>query len=152
MLKHLEVNNFKAWRRLDIHLGKITGLFGANSSGKSSVLQFLLMLKQTKDATDRGLVLDFGGPNQLVNLGTYESIVHRGDQKAEIDWTLDWELLEQLNVGDPTGRRKGRAFYGKQTARELSGGIRGFTSVRAPREIQVFRRGFRHRTEAGKLH
>ena len=32
MLKHLEVNNFKAWRGLDIHLGKVTGLFGANSS------------------------------------------------------------------------------------------------------------------------
>ena len=94
MLKHLEVHNFKAWRKLDIEFGKVTGLFGANSSGKSSVLQFLLLLKQTKDATDRGLVLDFGGPSQLVNMGTYEAIVHRGKKQDDIDWTLDWKLPE----------------------------------------------------------
>ena len=64
MLETLKVTNFKAWRELDISLGKVTGLFGTNSSGKSSVLQFLLMLKQTKNATDHGLVLDFGGPGR----------------------------------------------------------------------------------------
>ncbi len=98
MLKHLELNNFKAWRKLDIEFGKVTGLFGVNSSGKSSVLQFLLLLKQTKDATDRGLVLDFGGPNQLVNLGTYEAIVHRGKKQDDIDWTLDWKPPETLEL------------------------------------------------------
>ena len=113
MLKHLEVNNFKAWRKLDIQLGKVTGLFGTNSSGKSSVLQFLLMLKQTKDATDRGLVLDFGGPNQLVNLGTYESIVHRGTKREDIDWTLDWEFPEPLILDVSTGR-KGVYYQGNK--------------------------------------
>ncbi len=105
MLKHLEVNNFKAWRKLDMELGKVTGLFGTNSSGKSSVLQFLLLLKQTKDATDRGLVLDFGGPGQLVNLGTYEAIVHRGRKQEDIDWALDWDFPESLTLDVPTGRK-----------------------------------------------
>ncbi len=125
MLRHLEVDNFKAWRRLDMELGKVTGLFGTNSSGKSSVLQFLLLLKQTKDATDRGLVLDFGGPNQLVNLGTYEAIVHRGDPNTEIDWTLDWELREKLNVGDPTGRRKAVLFAGNSLQESSRVGFEG---------------------------
>ena len=120
MLKHLEVNNFKAWRRLDMELGKVTGLFGTNSSGKSSVLQFLLMLKQTKDATDRGLVLDFGGPNQLVNLGTYESIVHRGDEARQTStgrWIGSFPEPLILDRVDPAGRRKGRATTkGTQTA------------------------------------
>ncbi len=125
MLKHLKVNNFKAWRSLDLKLGKVTGLFGTNSSGKSSVLQFLLMLKQTKDATDRGLVLDFGGPNQLVNLGTYEAIVHRGDQTAEIDWTLDWDLPETLRVTDPMSRRRTDLFVGDSLQVSSSVGVRG---------------------------
>ncbi len=103
MLKHLLVSNFKAWRRLDLELGRVTGLFGTNSSGKSSVLQFLLLLKQTKDATDRGLVLDFGGP--LVNLGTYEAIVHRGRKKDDINWTLDWAFSEALTLDVPAGRK-----------------------------------------------
>ena len=88
MLKSLDITNFKAWRELQIALGKVTGLFGTNSSGKSSVLQFLLLLKQTKNATDRGLVLDVRRPNRrpdqsgesgkLPNLGTSRqpSIVH----------------------------------------------------------------------------
>ena len=105
MLKHLEVNNFKAWRSLDMELGKVTGLFGTNSSGKSSVLQFLLLLKQTKNATDRGLVLDFGGPDQLVNLGTYEAVVHRGMKQEDIAWTLDWEFPELLTLDVPAGRK-----------------------------------------------
>ena len=125
MLKHLEVNNFKAWRKLDMELGKVTGLFGTNSSGKSSVLQFLLLLKQTKDATDRGLVLDFGGPNELVNLGTYQAIVHRGDQTADMDWTLDWDLSGRLKVGDPTSRRKEVLFEGSRLRQSSRVGLKG---------------------------
>ena len=49
----------RAWREADL---RVTGFFGTNSAGKSSLLQFLLLLKQTRNATDRGLVLDFGGP------------------------------------------------------------------------------------------
>ncbi len=114
MLNHLEVTNFKAWRKLDVSFGKVTGLFGENSSGKSSVLQFLLLLKQTKNATDRRLVLDFGGPNQLVNLGAYKAIVHRGEQSADIVWTLDWGLPAPLRVHDPSGRRKDVLFTGER--------------------------------------
>jgi len=77
MIETLALHNFKSWRDLDMELGKVTGLFGANSSGKSSLLQFLLMLKQTKNATDLGLVVDLGGSNSLVNLGTFRDVVHR---------------------------------------------------------------------------
>lgn len=114
MLNNFEVTNFKAWRKLEMSFGKVTGLFGTNSSGKSSVLQFLLLLKQTKNATDRRLVLDFGGPNQLVNLGTYKAIVHRGEQSADIGWTLDWDLPDPLRVYDPSGRRKDVLFTGER--------------------------------------
>ena len=44
MLKSLEFENFKSWggrHRLDF--GRITGLFGANSSGKSSIIHLLLL-------------------------------------------------------------------------------------------------------------
>lgn len=105
MLEKLKVSNFKVWRELDIHLGRVTGLFGTNSSGKSSVLQFLLMLKQTKNATDRGLALDFGGPNALVNLGSFRDVVHRHNEESQIDWQLDWTLPETLKIGDPMDRR-----------------------------------------------
>ena len=90
MLSSLKVENFKAWRELEIEFGTVTGLFGPNSSGKSSILQFLLMLKQTKNATDRRLVLDFGEPNALVNLGNYRDVVHRHDEEGMMRWSIDW--------------------------------------------------------------
>ena len=93
MLKRLRIENFKAWREADLKLGKVTGLFGTNSVGKSSLLQFLLLLKQTRNATDRGLVLDFGGKKEdLVNLGTFTDVVHRHDEDRRIRWRLDWTL------------------------------------------------------------
>lgn len=71
MLKRMKLENFKAWREADLAFGKVTGFFGTNSAGKSSFLQFLLLLKQTRNATDRGIVLDFGGSADMVNLGTF---------------------------------------------------------------------------------
>ena len=49
MLKALNLSDFETWRVLNMSLGMVTGLFGTNSSGPSSVLQFLLLLKQTKE-------------------------------------------------------------------------------------------------------
>jgi len=105
MLDRLNVKNFKSWKTLDIKLGRVTGLFGTNSSGKSSLLQFLLLLKQTKNATDRGLVLDFGGPEQLVNLGSFRDVVHSHNVEANLEWTLTWSLQQKASISDPTKKR-----------------------------------------------
>ena len=92
MLKRLQLRNFKAWRKADLTFGRITGFFGTNSAGKSSLLQFLLLLKQTRNATDRTLVLDFGDSAGLVNLGTFADVIHRHDTNQSMRWCLDWTL------------------------------------------------------------
>ena len=79
----------------------MTGFFGTNSAGKSSLLHLLLLLKQTRNATDRGIVLDFGGPTDMVNLGTFEDVVHQHDKTKAISWLLDWTLPETLTIADP---------------------------------------------------
>ena len=105
MLKKLLVHNFKSWASLDIPLGQVTGLFGSNSSGKSSILQFLLMLKQTKNATDRGLVLDFGNAGELVNLGSYQDVVFSHDINLSLTWSIRWTLPKAISITDPSGKR-----------------------------------------------
>ena len=112
MLNRLEIENFKAWREAELTFGKVTGFFGTNSAGKSSLLQFLLLLKQTRNATDRGLVLDFGGPADLVNLGTFTDVVHRHEEDARIRWRLDWTPPETLEIEDPTNPRGHPLFRG----------------------------------------
>lgn len=107
MLKRLELSNFKVWSELHLPLGRVTGLFGGNSSGKSSILQFLLMLKQTKNASDRSVVLHFGdrGRGDFVELGGYRDVVHRGDASRAVEWTLDWKH-DGVRIVDPQASRR----------------------------------------------
>lgn len=114
MLTSLAVQNFKAWRQLDVNFGQVTGLFGANSSGKSSLPQFLLLLKQTKNATDRRLVLDFGDSSSPVNLGTFNDVVHRGQDDTPISWTLGWGLQSPIRVGAELNPQGGAISMGRE--------------------------------------
>ena len=98
MLSRLKLENFKAWQEADLTFGKVTGLFGANSAGKSSILNLLLLLKQTRNATDRGIVLEFGGPADMVNLGTFTDVVHHHEESRSIRWLLEWTLPKTLTI------------------------------------------------------
>jgi predicted ATPase len=113
MLTRLHFDNFKSWRKADVALAPLTALFGANSSGKSSILQFLLLLKQTKDSDDRSLALDFGGAESLADLGSFRDAVHGHDEDAAIAWHLQWHLPEELRIADPSGKRSEALFSGK---------------------------------------
>ena len=72
MITELSFSNFKSWKQIEkMRLAPITGLFGTNSSGKTSILQLLLMIKQTVESTDRLQVLDFGNEKSPANLGSF---------------------------------------------------------------------------------
>ena len=92
MLKSLEFENFKSWggrHRLDF--GRITGLFGANSSGKSSIIHLLLLLKQTVESTDPASVLDFGSDTQgYFDFGGFEDIITNHDSQKSLSFDLHW--------------------------------------------------------------
>ena len=112
VLTRLLIKNFKSWRQAELKLAPLTALFGASSSGKSSLIQFLLMLKQTKDSADRALALDFGNSETLVDLGSFREAVHAHDEDKDIYWELDWEAAEELRIGDPSYKRTNVLFRG----------------------------------------
>ena len=91
MIEKLSVKNFKSWADLpSLDFGKVTALFGANSSGKTALIQLLLMLKQTAVSRDRR-ILNFGGtPQDYVDLGSYEDTVHGHRLDLDIDFSLTW--------------------------------------------------------------
>lgn len=103
MLSRLAIQNFKSWPKADVRFGRITGFFGTNSSGKTSLIQFLLLLKQTKDATDRRISLDFNGP--YVSLGVYGDMIHQHKVDQALSWSLEIERLEPIVLFDPSGKR-----------------------------------------------
>ncbi|WP_421994528.1 DUF3696 domain-containing protein [Roseococcus sp.] len=100
MLTHLNFTNFKSWPRVDLACGRITGLFGTNSSGKTSILQFLLLLKQTKEATDRAVSLELNG--SYVELGTIRDAIHRHDESLGIELEATFRLDAPLLLANPS--------------------------------------------------
>lgn len=77
MLKEYQISNFKAFDGPEtVPIKPITLIFGPNSSGKSSILQSLLMLKQTLDDRENPQTpLLFKG--DLADLGSYRELIHR---------------------------------------------------------------------------
>ena len=124
MLNRLKLENFKAWREADLTFGKVTGFFGTNSAGKSSLLHLLLLLKQTRNATDRGIVLDFGGPGHMVNLGSFEDAVYKHDKSQAIGWLLDWTLPGTLAIHDPLEPSTAALFEGNSIQTRCEVGLR----------------------------
>ncbi len=92
MFKQISMKNFKSWRDTGpVRMAPLTGFFGANSSGKSSLLQMLLLLKQTAESNDRNLVLKTGSIQEgYVNLGTAPEITFRDttDMTLNVVWDL----------------------------------------------------------------
>jgi len=105
MLTELSVSNFKSWKRIDrMRVAPITGLFGANSSGKTSIMQLLLMLKQTIESSDRAQVLEFGDEKSLTNLGSFRDAVYAHTKPGRLDFSLAWKLARDLIVRDPQSK------------------------------------------------
>jgi predicted ATPase len=114
MLRYLKIVNFKSWEQLEVDISPITGLFGPNSSGKSSLLQFVLMLKQTKETMDRSLAIDLGTSKSYANLGTFRDIIFSHDIERELTWSITWRLPSELTIIDPLASRKTILFKGQE--------------------------------------
>jgi predicted ATPase len=102
MLTELSIKNFKAWKDTGkVRLAPITVFFGSNSAGKTSLLQFLLMLRQTAESPDRHRVLHPGDRNTPVELGTFRDLVFEHNLSNEIEFSLAWGLPKPMFVTDP---------------------------------------------------
>jgi predicted ATPase len=89
MLTHLKLENFKIWRSTGpVRLAPITLLLGTNSSGKSSLIQSLLLIRQTVKGDDHNLDLNLGNPeaDDSAMLGQFKDLLCR--HGAAIEGTL----------------------------------------------------------------
>lgn len=101
MLKQLRIQNFKGWKDTGpIRMAPLTLFFGTNSSGKSSLGQFLMMLKQTAELPDRKTVLHPGNRQSIVQLGSWREMVFQRDTRNRIKFEYEWELPQRLTVRD----------------------------------------------------
>jgi predicted ATPase len=78
LIAKLALTNFKAFASVEIPMAPYTLLSGLNSSGKSTVLQALALLRQGGDIALNGIPLN----GELVELGTGQDVLHE-DYSAE---------------------------------------------------------------------
>lgn len=101
MITSLRIKNFKAWQDTgEIRFAPITVFFGVNSAGKTSLLQFLLMLKQTAGSPDRRRVLNLGDSASPVELGTFEDLIFRHDLRRKLEFEISWSPPSLLALKD----------------------------------------------------
>lgn len=114
MLNHLQIKNFKAWQDTGpVRLAPLTVIFGANSSGKSSLGHLLLALQQTVRSSDRRRALHLGDADSLVDLGTFIDCLHGHDASRQLELELGWQLPQPLALQDPLasqGEYRGNAL------------------------------------------
>ena len=81
MIDQIQLKNVKAWRESGaVTLAPVTMLLGTNSSGKSTLLQSLLLLKQTVASPDRTIHLNLGGDeaHDFFNFGDFDNVLTHG--------------------------------------------------------------------------
>ncbi len=96
MLERLKLANFKGWQQLELELAPITLLFGTNSSGKTGVLQSLLLLKQSARGFDPRQHINFGGGDRdYADFGSYQDLVYKHDEDKSVSLGLSWRSSQR---------------------------------------------------------
>jgi predicted ATPase len=111
MLTEIQIRNFKCFRDTGkLELRPLTFLVGPNSSGKSSLAQVLLMMRQTTD--------DLVNPeipilpnNGFVKLGTFQEFIHRNDTTLDLEIHVGFRTRRFHSPLEPNPKFRDFSFH-----------------------------------------
>jgi len=115
MITRLYLENFRAFKKLDIPLSRINCFFGPNNSGKSALLSAINVLSQTLDSHDREVPLLLNG--KLEELGTYQDTVYGNDINRDI--RIGLELSNETEEGNNYSTRIDTSFHYRKQRRQI---------------------------------
>ena len=112
MIRNIRVKNFKCFEKLELELAQLNVLAGINSMGKSSVIQALLLLRQSFEmgSIQKGIHLNGG----LTQIGTGYDLLYRNSNEEVVQIAISsdagdaaWQFAydrdadyQQKNEGD----------------------------------------------------
>lgn len=83
MIESLKLSNFKCFEELFLELSNLNVLAGINSMGKSTVIQALLLLRQSYDMGSLFNGIHLNG--EIVEIGTGYDLLYRNSEKDEFE-------------------------------------------------------------------
>lgn len=113
MITRVSIRNYKSLEKVDIPLGPLVVLVGANASGKSNILDALTLVKQAA-----GEVMH--PENALSRRGGFSAIVWGGETKRDISIEVTWRPKNkranraQISYSIQIGSEKGRCIIKKE--------------------------------------
>jgi predicted ATPase len=100
LVKKLEISNFKSFHNETVEFRDITVLTGTNSSGKSSIIQSILLLSEYQSRSE----LD----KYLLSLGTFETLRNIEAVQSSISITLNENQVFKID-------KESSYFYGEKS-------------------------------------
>ena len=100
MITELRLQNFKSWQDTDkLQFAPLTGFFGANNSGKTSILQVPLLFKQTvENPSQQHQGIYFGSERSLINLSSFDDVIHYLTNASNLGTFLSWQLPSKMTI------------------------------------------------------
>lgn len=98
MLQSIHIENFKVLRRADFVLSNLTLLAGLNSMGKSTLIQTLLLIRQSYEQNSdfsKGLMLN---SSRYINLGLGKDILSNDAENEIFKFYLNWDDNVYFNL------------------------------------------------------
>lgn len=96
MIAKINIKNFKSLKDISLECGNLNVFTGLNSMGKSSIIQALLVIRQSYERgflSNRGLVLR----GELVDLGVASEVLYQFAEVDEIQMSLHFSGGESLS-------------------------------------------------------
>ena len=94
MIKSWTIGNFKSIRKpVTLELGALTLFSGVNSSGKSTLIQSMLMVAQSLGTARAEDALLFNG--RLIQLGQWGDVCHYGRENEPLTVGFEWRPTDK---------------------------------------------------------
>ena len=98
MLRYLQIENFKSLRRIAIPLERLNLFFGMNGMGKSSVIQALLLLRQSYWARNYKSLIGLTINGDLINLGSSSDILCQSAEDEQLRFIAAFDHGNKTDV------------------------------------------------------
>lgn len=131
MIKDIRLKNFKVFKDVHIRLAQLNLLTGINGRGKSTLIQSLLLCKQTSEKGKLENVLELNKP--FVELGTADDIRHKGSSRSSdiiIGFSYETDTITKLTYTIKESEKEGEEEVAVITKARLNDTDFGYDSFK----------------------